>query len=225
MSDSHGTHAMTSDDGGVVHHFAHHFATADDEFEAAKQGMWLFLVTEVLMFGGLFVAYGIFHGLYPAMFKECHEFLNVKLGATNTVVLITSSLTMALAVSATQRGKRDRAILLLTSTFMLACCFLVIKYFEWSHKFHEGLLPGKHFTNTEIHAKKADLFFSLYFVMTGLHGFHVIVGMCLIAWLIKRTVKKELGPQYYTPTELVGFYWHFVDLVWIYLFPLLYLVN
>jgi cytochrome c oxidase subunit 3 len=226
MSNDHSNEmAIDPMSGGPVHHFAHHFASGDDEFEAAKQGMWVFMVTEVLMFGGLFVAYGIFRGLYPEMFHEAHQYLAVKMGATNTVVLITSSLTMALAVSSVQRGKRERAILLLSSTFALAGCFLVIKYFEYAHKFHEGLLPGKYFTNTEIHAKKADLFFSLYFMMTGLHGIHVVIGMCLIAWMLKKVVKKEMGPNYYTPIELVGFYWHFVDLVWIYLFPLLYLVS
>ena len=204
---------------------AHHFANMDDQFEAGKQGMWLFLVTELMMFGGLFVAYGIFRGLYPTMFHEAHEMLNVKLGATNTVVLITSSLTMAIGVSATQKGRRDIAIFSLVLTFLLACCFLVIKYFEWSHKFHDGLLPGGFFTNTELKDPKSPLFFSLYFVMTGLHGVHVIIGMALISWLIFRTQKREFSPYYYTPVELVGFYWHFVDLVWIYLFPLLYLVG
>src|SRR6185312_29598 len=131
----------------VEHHHAHHFASADDEFEAAKQGMWLFLVTEVLMFGGLFVAYGIFRGLYPEMFHEAHKMLAVKMGAINTVVLISSSLTMAMAVISTQRGYRDRAIVFLICTFVLACCFLVVKYFEYSHKFHDGLLPGAYFTN------------------------------------------------------------------------------
>jgi cytochrome c oxidase subunit 3 len=208
-----------------VHHHAHHFASAEDEFEAAKQGMWIFLVTEVLMFGGLFVAYAIFRGLYSDMFHEAHQFLAVKMGAINTVVLITSSLTMVLAVSSTQKGQRDRAILYLLFTLICACVFLVVKYFEYSHKFHDGLLPGAHFTNTEIKAPKADLFFSLYFMMTGLHGIHVVIGMGLISWILKRTLRGELGPHYYTPTELVGFYWHFVDLVWIYLFPLLYLVG
>src|SRR6476659_9916917 len=118
----------------AVHHHAHHFASADDEFEAAKQGMWLFLVTEVLMFGGLFVAYGIFRGLYPEMFHEAHKMLAVKMGGLNTVVLITSSLTMALAVNSTQKGKKDRALLFLVLTFILACCFLVVKYFEYEHK-------------------------------------------------------------------------------------------
>jgi len=209
----------------AVHHHAHHFASADDEFEAAKQGMWLFLVTEVLMFGGLFVAYGIFRGLYPDMFFEAHHHLAVKMGGINTVVLITSSLTMALAVSSTQKGRRDRAILYLVVTFVLACCFLVVKYFEYSHKFHDGLLPGGFFTNTELKHPKSSLFFSLYFMMTGLHGIHVLIGMGVIAWVLRRTIKGEFSPHFYTPIELVGFYWHFVDLVWIYLFPLLYLVG
>lgn len=219
-----------SDVLATEHHHAHHFNSADEEFEAAKQGMWLFLVTEVLMFGGLFVAYGIFRGLYPDMFHEAHEYLAVKMGAINTVVLITSSLTMALAVGATQRGQRDRATLMLVLTFILACCFLVVKYFEYSHKFHDNLLPsgllpaGVPF-NPELKHPKAELFFSLYFMMTGLHGIHVLVGMGLIAWLIKRTAKREFSASYYTPVELVGFYWHFVDLIWIYLFPLLYLVG
>ncbi|MCM2277750.1 MAG: cytochrome c oxidase subunit 3 family protein [Oligoflexia bacterium] len=209
----------------TTHHHAHHFASANDEFEAAKQGMWVFLVTEVLMFGGLFVAYGIFRGLYPDMFHEAHKFLAVNMGATNTLVLILSSITMVLAVTATQRGRRDRAVLFLVLTFLLAGCFLVVKYFEYAHKFHEGLLPGGYFVNQELKDPKAPLFFSLYFVMTGLHMVHVLVGMGLIAWLFRRTARGEFGPQYYTPVELVGFYWHFVDLVWIYLFPLLYLVG
>src|SRR5438270_463016 len=130
-------HAAT----GVEHHHAHHFASAEDEFEACKQGMWLFLVTEVLMLGGLFVAYGIFRGLYPEAFHEAHQHLQVKMGAINTVVLITSSVTMVLAVISTQRGYKDRAVLNLVLTFLLASCFLVVKYFEYSAKFHHGLLP------------------------------------------------------------------------------------
>jgi cytochrome c oxidase subunit 3 len=208
-----------------VHHHAHHFASADDEFEAAKQGMWVFMVTEVLMFGGLFVAYGIFRGMYPEMFQAAHKLLAVNLGALNTVILILSSISMAYAVSCTQRGRRDRAILSLVLTFLLAGAFLVVKYFEYSHKIHDGLLPGALFTNTSIQVPKAQLFFSLYFMMTGLHGIHILIGMGLIAWLIKRSANREFSPAFYTPVELVGFYWHFVDLVWIYLFPLLYLVG
>ena len=208
------------------HHHSHHFASAGDEFEACKQGMWVFLVTEVLMIGALFVAYGIFRGLYPEAFHEAHQFLNWKLGATNTVILILSSLTMVLGVISTQRGQRDRALGYLGLTFLLACGFLVVKYIEYSAKIHHGLLPGGLFTNEELkHVPKASLFFSLYFVMTGIHALHVIIGMGLMTWIMKRTANKEFGPEYYTPVELVGFYWHFVDLVWIYLFPLLYLVG
>jgi cytochrome c oxidase subunit 3 len=216
---------MSDAEKAIEHHHAHHFASSEDEFEAAKQGMWLLLVTEVLMFGGLFVGYGIFRGLYPEMFHEAHEMLNVKLGALNTVVLIVSSLTMALAVNATQTGKRTRALWCLVFTFTLACCFLCVKYVEYQHKFHDGLLPGGFFTNTELKDPKAPLFFSFYFLMTGLHGIHVLIGMGVIAWMFVRTRAREFSSQFYTPIELTGFYWHFVDLVWIYLFPLLYLVG
>jgi cytochrome c oxidase subunit 3 len=151
----------------------------------------------------------------------------VPLGGTNTVVLIVSSLTMVLAVSATQRGERDKAFVYLAATFVLACCFLVVKYFEYSHKIHDGLLPAGFFRHEELLKvqPKAGLFFSLYFIMTGIHAAHVIIGMGLIAWVMKRTRNREFSPAYFTPVEIVGLYWHFVDLVWIYLFPLLYLVG
>jgi cytochrome c oxidase subunit III len=220
MSD---VHATTADSHG--HHHAHHFDSADAEFEACKQGMWLFLVTEVLMLGGLFVAFGIFRGLYMDAFKEAHKLLDWKMGALNTVVLITSSVTMLFGVTSAQRGRRDRSILALIATILLAGCFLVVKYFEYSHKIHEGILPGGLYHYEHLQMDKVPLFFSLYFVMTGIHGLHVIIGMGLIAWVLLRTIRNEFSPSYYTPVELVGFYWHFVDLVWIYLFPLLYLVG
>ena len=216
---------MSADTDSLVHHHAHHFNSAEEEFAAAKQGMWLFLVTEVLMIGSLFVLYSLFRGLYPEMFHEAHKLLNVKMGATNTVILITSSVTMVLAVQAAQRGQRDRSKGFIAATFLLGCGFLVVKAFEYHHKFVDGLLPGGLFTNTELVHPKSSLFFSLYFMMTGLHAFHVIIGMGLMIWLYKRTANKEFNPEYYTPIELFGFYWHFVDLVWIYLFPLLYLVS
>jgi cytochrome c oxidase subunit III len=211
--------------GSNVRQHAHHFASAEDEFEAAKQGMWIFMVTEVLMLGGLFVAYAVFRGMYPEMFAEAHKLLSVKMGLTNTIVLLTSSLTMVLGVVAAQRGQKDRQLLWLFLTLFLAGCFLVVKYFEYSHKIHDGLLPGGFFTSTALTHPKASLFFSLYFVMTGLHGLHVVIGMGLITWIMRRAAKGEFTSGYYTPVELVGFYWHFVDLVWIYLFPLLYLVG
>jgi cytochrome c oxidase subunit III len=220
MSD---VHVKTGDH--QVYHHAHHFESAEAEFEASKQGMWLFMVTEVLMIGGLFVGYAIFRGLYPEAFQEAHKLLSVKMGLTNTVVLITSSVTMLLAVTSAQRGERTKSMKYLIATFLLGCCFLVVKYFEYTSKIHHGLLPGGNFTNTELTNPKAPLFFSFYFVMTGIHAFHVVVGMGLMVWLMKRTAAREFSPAFYTPVEFVGFYWHFVDLVWIYLFPMLYLIG
>jgi len=222
--------------GMVDHHHAHHFANASEEFEASKQGMWIFMVTEVLMVERLFLGYAIFRSLYPDMFKEAHHLLDWKLGLTNTVVLITSSLTMVLAVAAAQRGEHSKAVRYLLFTLLCGMMFLVVKYFEYSAKLHHGLLPGGLFDATKAAAYaashghalthvKAPIFFSLYFVMTGVHALHVIIGMGLISWLTLRASRKEFGSNYYTPMELVGFYWHFVDLVWIYLFPLLYLVG
>lgn len=207
------------------HHFAHHFLSAEHEFESAKQGMWLFMVTEVLMFGGLFVAYAMFRGMYPEAFHEAHHHLNTTMGAINTIVLIGSSYTMALGVAAAQRGDRGAIIRNLAITILLACAFMVIKYFEYTHKFHEGIFPAGFFTFKEFTHPQVPIFFSIYFTMTGLHGIHVLIGIGLIAWIMKRAAKNEFGPGYYTPVELVGFYWHFVDLVWIYLFPLMYLIS
>jgi cytochrome c oxidase subunit III len=215
---------MSSSTQAAVHHHAHHFTSAEEEFEACKQGMWIFMVTEVLMLGGLFVAYVLLRNMYPDMFHEAHKALSVVKGGTNTVILITSSVTMMLGVVAAQRGQNSKCVNWLAVTLLLAGAFLVVKYFEYMEKIHHGLLPGGLFTNTEITHPKAPLFFSLYFVMTGIHGLHVVIGMGLIAWIMKRAAAKEFGPSYYTPVELVGFYWHFVDLVWIYLFPLLYLI-
>lgn len=208
-----------------VHHHAHHFANAEEEFEASKQGMWIFLVTEVLMLGAIFVGYAIFRAMYPEMFAEAHKLLNVRMGTLNTVILITSSVTMVLGVAAAQRAQNAKAGRYLLLTLLLAAAFLVVKYFEYSHKIHEGILPGGLYTYEGLKHPKAHLFFSFYFVLTGLHGLHVLIGMGLIFWVYLRTRKNEFSGAYYTPVELVGFYWHFVDLVWIYLFPLLYLVS
>ncbi len=207
------------------HVVPHHFESAEQAFESSKLGLWLFLVTEILLFGGLFVAYIIFRAEYPAMFHEASHHLNRTMGAINTVVLICSSFSMAMAVQMTRENKRKAASFLLLFTLLCAATFMTIKYFEYTHKFHEGLLPGIHFTNETIKDPKAPLFFSLYFMMTGLHGFHVLVGMILISWVLYKTGKGNLNSQYYTPTELTGLYWHLVDLIWIYLFPLLYLVG
>jgi cytochrome c oxidase subunit 3 len=222
------SHASTTP--GMRQH-AHHFSSALAEFEASKQGMWLFMVTEVLMFGGLFVAYAMFRSMYPEMFHEASHHLSWKLGATNTVILLLSSWTMVRAVTAAQRKDKKAILTWLFWTFLCSCGFLVVKYFEYSAKIHHGLLPAGFFSapdfaqSAEVVAAKAPLFFSLYFVMTGLHAFHVIVGMGLMVWLAKRAMNDEFSHGYFTPVELVGFYWHFVDMVWIFLFPLMYLVG
>ena len=208
-----------------AHEHAHHFNSIEHEFEAGKLGMWLFLVTEVMLFGGLFVAYFIYQAIYPEMFKEAHHHLDKVMGAVNTVVLLVSSLTMALAIAFVQRDKKDLAKKMLWITLACAATFLVIKYFEYSHKIHDGLLPGKFFTNKTMQAPNAALFFSLYFVMTGLHGLHVVIGMACIGWILWRLSKGDFSSHNYGAVEFTGLYWHIVDLIWIFLFPLLYLIT
>lgn len=206
-------------------HLAHHFKTMEQQFDAAKLGVWLFLCTEILMFGGLFVGYIIFHGVYPEMFAEGAKHLDWRLGAINTAVLLLSSFTMAIGIHYAQTNQRDKSFMALAVTVICGAIFMVIKYFEYTHKFHIGLEPGKffHFEGAE-HSNLA-LYFSFYFLMTGLHGSHVLVGMGLIIWMMIRTKRGEFSSEYYTPVEGVGLFWHLVDLIWIYLFPLLYLVG
>jgi len=316
------------DQSGHAKELAHHFDNMEDQHESSKQGMWLFLATEVLLFGGLFCAYAVYRSLHPEVFVYAHQYLDKVMGGINTVVLITSSLTMALAVRAAQLGKRKQLIVFLVLTLLGACGFLGIKYVEYSHKWHMGLLPGIHYdpvedshatesrahpdgdasprdssptlTGTPDHAEPAGpaaelnvgagvapalavdqpgaeaapyveaapedeayeppssdspdapagptgladasaehgdshdagaeprlvhLFFSIYFLMTGLHGIHVLGGMAVITWVLVRSVKGHFRPDYYTPVENVGLYWHIVDLIWIFLFPLLYLIH
>jgi cytochrome c oxidase subunit 3 len=203
----------------------HHFADEEQQRESAKLGMWLFLVTEILLFGGLFCAYAIYRAWYPEMFFNAHQALDVTLGAINTVVLITSSVTMALAIRSMQLDQRKQTVRFLQTTILLAGVFLVIKYFEYTHKIHLGQLPGKYYTYTGIKGTNPHIFFSVYFMMTGLHGIHVIGGMGVIGWVLVQARKGRFSSAYYTPIEMVGLYWHLVDLIWIFLFPLLYLIG
>jgi cytochrome c oxidase subunit 3 len=214
-----------SDATGHPAYLAHHFADAEQQRESSKLGMWIFLMTEILLFGGLFCAYTIYRSWYPQMFLDAHRALDVTMGGINTVVLITSSLTMALAIRCIQLGQRQNTLRLLWATLLLAGVFLVIKYFEYAHKFHLGQLPGKYYTYTGVEGTNPHIFFSVYFLMTGLHGFHVIGGMGVIAWMIRRTARGDFSADYYTPIEMTGLYWHLVDLIWIFLFPLLYLIG
>lgn len=206
---------------------AHHFKNATQQYDSAKEGIWLFMVTEILMFGGLFVAYAIFHTIYPEMFAEGARQLDWRLGFLNTIVLVTSSLTMALGIHFLQVGKKNQAVANLVATVILGMCFMVVKYFEYTHKFHLGFLPGKFLDPAHVQAthQNLGLYFGFYFCMTGLHGIHVLLGMGLIAWVAIKASKGQFGPEYFTPVEGVGLFWHIVDLIWIFLFPLLYLVG
>lgn len=226
---SHATHTAGVTPGGQLSpqfQVAHHFDTADTQLEASKLGVWIFLVTEILLFGGLFCAFAIFRSWHLDAFVEAHNRLDKVLGGVNTVVLICSSLTMALAIRAAQTNNRKLVGILLGITLACAAGFMVIKGFEYHHKWHDGLLPGRFFNPvTPFENADANIFFGIYFMMTGIHGFHVLIGMGLITWLLVKNVKGHFSSRYYTPLEGVGLYWHLVDLIWIYLFPLVYLVG
>lgn len=266
-------------------HLQHHFDNAEQQFDSSKLGMWLFLATEILLFGGLFVAYSVYRANHPEIFAYAHQFLDKNLGGLNTIILICSSLTMAWAVRAAQLGRRQQAVALMFATLVFALGFLAVKTVEYEHKWKHGLLWGKNYVAQQAapeaagvalpappkaagdgstasliapaapapgglaaetepvdehaagghgdmtHAPTGEaphnvhIFFGIYFAMTGLHGLHVLIGMGLIVWIMFRTQRGEFGPDYYTPVDLVGLYWHLVDLIWIYLFPLLYLIH
>jgi cytochrome c oxidase subunit 3 len=205
---------------------AHHFASLNVQDDAARLGMWLFLSTEVLLFAALFVCYTAYRFLYPDTFAAASKHLDLTAGAVNTVVLITSSLTVALAVDGAKRGKNRRVFWLLVFTIACAVAFLGIKYFEYAHKFHEGTLPGVHFTSTtpELLLPGIPLFYSVYFAATGLHALHVVIGASILGWAALKAWRNEFGGDRYVFMENAGLYWHLVDLVWIFLFPLLYLI-
>jgi cytochrome c oxidase subunit III len=231
-----------------------HFETLEQQKESAALGMWIFLATEVLFFGGLFLTYTINRHAFNTAFGAGSNTLDILLGGGNTVVLILSSLTMAMAVWSAQVGKKQLVSIFLIATLVLGTVFLGVKVIEYKQKFDHHLIPGSGFDiryrsehptasdqPKEIAAEKeelekafvkdpdlnahAQLYFSLYFGMTGLHALHMIVGAGLLVWLIKGSFAGRYNPQYNTPVEIVGLYWHFVDIVWIYLFPLLYLID
>ncbi len=258
-------------------HLAHHFDTPEQQFESGKLGMWIFLATEILLFGGLFCAYAVYRSNHPEIFLYAHRYLDKTLGGINTAVLICSSFTMAWAVRCAQRGRQRALVVLLGITIACAFGFLGIKFVEYEHKWKEGLLWGKRFhakvdegpvkrggapvgvvaapprpkVNPELQStilrapagppglarsgpaapeamkapKNLQTFFSIYFLMTGLHAVHVIAGIIAISVMLVRASRGEFGPAYFTPVDLTGLYWHVVDLVWIYLFPLLYLIH
>ena len=270
---------------------AHHFDTPRHQFEAGKLGIWIFLITEILFFGGLFCAYAIYRSLHPQVFVYAHYYLDTFWGAVNTGVLILSSLTAAWAVRNAQLGEQKKLVFNILATVALACCFLCVKYVEYAHKFHEHTLPGRYFNpehevwelpsyqkahgHTAGHAagaaeavaesaaphaepaptgvapatppgvaaapgggevkqappgapvrpRNVGVFFSIYFCMTGLHGIHVVAGIITWLWILRRTLRGEFGPSNFAAVDYTALYWHLVDLIWIYLFPLLYLIH
>ena len=306
VAPAHGGHAPHDAHGAHGHggpHLAHHFDTYQQQFDAGKLGIWLFLLTEVLFFSGLFCAYTVYRGMHPEVFVYAHYFLNTTMGAINTCVLLISSLTAAWAVRNAQLAETRKLIINIVITIACACTFMVVKFFEYEHKFHDGLLPGPAFHPTEQvwelesfkhkhpeaaeyaekltkaaeakdHAKaapkpagdataapetvaverpteeqleplikagvigptaedqtrpskprNAHVFFGIYFFMTGLHGIHVLGGIGVFIWLLIRANKGEFGAKYFGPIDYAALYWHLVDLIWIYLFPLLYLIH
>jgi cytochrome c oxidase subunit 3 len=246
---------------------AHHFDTPEQQFFSAKLGMWIFLVTEILFFSGLFCAYAVYRRNYPEIFADGHHFLDTTMGAINTAVLIFSSLTMAWAVRAAQLSQKRVLIVCLIITLVCAFAFLGVKYQEYHAKWEHRLVPGqarlekwfgvsesegpvtrtdagfhpdRHYVDEKIQkysnrklsqaelddrAKNLGPFFGIYFCLTGLHGFHVICGIIAITWLLVRSLKGHFSAEYVEPVDCVGLYWHLVDLIWIYLFPLLYLIH
>jgi len=302
------SHVAVAEGGNGQHahhdpHLAHHFDTPDQQYTSGKLGMWMFLGTEVLMFGGLFCAYAVYRHNHPEVFEYAHQYLDKNLGALNTIILITSSLTMAWGVRAAQMGKKNLLVALLGLTILGGAGFMCVKAVEYTTKWKHGLFIGSRndfygdaadttkkeavtkleeeelkvndkpaaaapvakvepdpvdpnagtpdaatikppnitpagLTEKEAGAEKLTYkeldkhdqhrvytFFAVYFLMTGLHGIHVLVGMGLITWILIRALNNEFGPTYFTPVDLVGLYWHLVDLIWIFLFPLLYLIH
>jgi cytochrome c oxidase subunit III len=222
---------MGSDTAHAHPMLQHHFDSMEQQREASFLGMWVFLITEIMFFGGLFVAYLVYRYLYYPAFAAGSSSLSIKWGALNTGVLIASSLTMAMAVWSSQVGKRKLLIMFLVLTLLLGLTFLGVKVIEYHDKYVEHHIPGLnfHFVDEVHHLRvdqgQAQMYFSLYFAMTGMHALHMIVGACLLTALIIMSLRGMFTPEWHTPVENIGLYWHFVDIVWIFLFPLLYLIH
>jgi cytochrome c oxidase subunit III len=212
-----------------AHHpkLQHHFDDMDQQAEASALGMWVFLVTEIMFFGGLFMAYIVYRAAAPEAFQEASFHLSIGWGAFNTAVLIFSSLTMALAVRAAQTGRAPTVqVGWLVATMILGAVFLGVKVIEYADKFEHHIVPGPYFDKSAwAHPAGVEQFYSLYFVMTGLHAIHMIVGIGIMTVIAIMAWKRHFDSSYYTPVEISGLYWHFVDIVWIFLFPLLYLIG
>ena len=207
-------------------HLQHHFATSEQQFETATLGMWTFLITEVLFFGAMFASYAIYRSLYHAAFESTSRYMDVTLGGFNTAVLICSSFTMVLAVRSAQLGRKKALIGFLLATMILGLVFLGVKAYEYHSKWVEHLVPGLGFHYDDLRFEhNAQILFFLYFMMTGMHAVHMIIGLGLLTTLVIMAARNKFNRYYFTPVENIGLYWHFVDIVWIFLFPLLYLIG
>jgi cytochrome c oxidase subunit 3 len=223
-----GTHAAAPD---KQPHLKFYFVSSEQQFDAAKLGMWLFLVTEILMFSGMFVAYAVYRFSYPEVFQAAAAVLDPVMGFVNTLVLLGSSVTVALGINAIQRGHQRKMSWYLLATVALALLFLVIKYFEYTSKFSHGIFPGTAFAPhgpekyAALDVPFMQQFFSIYYVATGIHAVHILAGIGVLSWLAWKGFKGAFSAEWYTPVECAGLYWHIVDIVWIFLFPLLYLIH
>ena len=218
--------SVSTADGTVapVPRLAMHFASLEVQNHAARLGMWLFLATEILLFAGLFVIYANYRFLFPDAFAAASRHLDLTMGTINTLVLITSSFTAAMAVHYAKEGENKKVVVMFVLTILMAMGFLVIKYFEYAHKFHEHQLPGPYYAYPGIQLPGVSMYFTIYFLSTGLHAFHVIIGMIVLGWVTLKAMRNEFNHGNYTAVELGSMYWHLVDLVWIFLFPMLYLI-
>jgi cytochrome c oxidase subunit III len=205
------------------------FDTEAQQKDAATLGMWIFLITEIMFFGGLFAVYNIYRSWYPDVFAIASSSLNEIIGALNTGVLLLSSFTMVMAVRAAQLGQRKAIVIFLILTLLLGGVFLGVKAYEWNQKFEEHHIPGQAAFHLEgvppAEQGHAQLFFSIYFAMTGLHALHMVIGVGILLTLLVQALRGRFLASYYTPVDMAGLYWHFVDIIWIFLFPLLYLID
>ena len=233
---------MADTHGAVAEHnpnLRHHFDTMEQQFDSATLGMWVFLLTEIMFFGGMFCAYMIYRSMYPGAFASTSTHMNPALGATNTAVLIVSSLSMALAVRAARLGQQKALQILLIVTMIFGLAFLGVKVVEYHEHWVDKKVPitvpvigsnwdysnTPEFPHQAQYARPAQILFCFYFFMTGFHALHMIVGVVLMLTIFAMARKGKFSPSYFTPVEISGLYWHFVDIVWIWLFPLLYLIG
>jgi cytochrome c oxidase subunit 3 len=208
--------------GSVV---AHHFDNAEQQHDAASIGMWTFLATEVLFFGGMFLGYSVYRYRFPEAFALASNHMDIMLGTINTAILIGSSLTVVMSVHAAQHDRQRALVRLLGLTILLGLVFLGIKFTEYYHKYDENLVPGINMNLTTEQARHSAIFFSFYFAMTGMHALHMIIGIGIFTVLLLAAHRGRYSSLYHTPVEIAGLYWHFVDIVWIFLFPLFYLLG